>query len=150
MVEVKGLQWTRSEGSAVASRRRQGILVVDDVGLILTLLKFELEPLGFDVWLAVDGDDALDLFRRHREEIDVVLLDVQMPGLDGPQTLAGLQRVDPNVAVCFMTGHFSIYSEADLLARGAAHVFCKPFRPADVARFLESMFGVPPKGKKRL
>src|SRR5262249_58605364 len=49
--------------------RNPGILIADDMGLILTLLKFELEACGFTVWLAVDGDDAVDLYRRNHEEM---------------------------------------------------------------------------------
>jgi CheY-like chemotaxis protein len=80
-----------------AFARKPGILIADDMALILTLLKFELESRGFNAWLAVDGNDALDLYRRHREEIDLVLLDVQMRGLDGPHTLEALQQFDPDV-----------------------------------------------------
>jgi two-component system cell cycle sensor histidine kinase/response regulator CckA len=100
--------------------------------LIRTWLKFELEPLGFSVWLAVDGDDAIDLYRRNRSEIDLVLLDVQMPGLDGPHTLAILQRLNPEVLACFMTGFAGPWTEQDLLDRGAAYVFTKPLSSAEL------------------
>jgi len=119
--------------------RNPGILIVDDMGLILTILKFELEPRGFTVWLAVDGDDALDLYRRNREQIDVVLLDVQMPGLDGPHTLALLQRFDPEVLSCFMSGDTGPYTEEDLLERGAVCVFNKPFCADEVAQRLQKV-----------
>jgi CheY-like chemotaxis protein len=121
--------------SAVA--RNPGILIADDMGLILTLLKLELESRGFNAWLAVDGDDAIDLYRKYRDEIDLVLLDVQMPGLDGPHTLEALRRLNPDVVACFMSGDLGIYTEEELLARGAARVFRKPFRPVDVADFLQ-------------
>jgi CheY-like chemotaxis protein len=127
-----------ADGST-ASPRNPGILIADDMGLMLTLLKLELEPRGFNVWLAVDGDDALDLYRRHRSQIDVVLLDVQMPGLDGPHTLAALQRFNPDVVACFMTENPSIYTEEDLLECGAACVFNKPCRPAEVANCLQML-----------
>jgi CheY-like chemotaxis protein len=87
----------------------------------------------------VDGDDALDLYRRHRSQIDVVLLDVQMPGLDGPHTLEALQRFNPDVVACFMTENPGIYTEEDLLERGAACVFNKPCRPAEVANCLQML-----------
>jgi CheY-like chemotaxis protein len=119
--------------------RNPGILIVDDMGLILTLLKFELEPRGFTVWLAVDGDDALDLYRRNRAEIDLVLLDVQMPGLDGPHTLAILQKCNPDVLACFMTGNPGTYTEEELLERGAARVFNKPFRAEQIAQCLQEL-----------
>jgi CheY-like chemotaxis protein len=122
-----------------AVSRKPGILIADDMGLILTLLKFELEPRGFNVWLAVDSSDAIDLYRRHRAQIDLVLLDVQMPGLDGPHTLAHLQRLDRDVVACFMTGNAGIYTEEELLERGAARVFTKPFRLAEVADFVQEL-----------
>jgi CheY-like chemotaxis protein len=119
--------------------RKPGILIADDMALILTLLKFELEARGFSVWLAVDGDDALDLYRRHRGEIDLVLLDVNMPGLDGPHTLAALQRLNPKVIAGFMTGGAGCYTEENLRERGAVCIFHKPFSFAEVADLLQSV-----------
>lgn len=122
-----------------AATRNPGILIADEMALILTLLKFELEPRGFTVWLAVDGDDALDLYRRNRDEIDLVLLDVHLPGLDGPHTLAAMQRLTPDVLACFMAGSSDTYTEEDLLERGAAWVFTKPLRPTEVAHLLQEV-----------
>jgi CheY-like chemotaxis protein len=119
-----------------AVARKPGILIADDMALILTLLKFELESRGFAVWLAVDGDDALDLYRRHRDEIDLVLLDVHMPGLDGPHTLDALQQLNPDVVACFMSGNSGMYTEEELRGRGPAWIFRKPFRPDEVADVL--------------
>jgi CheY-like chemotaxis protein len=135
-------EYELANGSA-ANPRNPGILIADDMGLILTLLKLELEPRGFNVWLAVDGDDALDLYRRHRRQIDLVLLEVQMPGLDGPQTLDALQQFNPDVVACFMNGNPSIYTEEDLLELGAVCVFNKPWRPAEVAHCLQSLVSAP-------
>ena len=61
--------------------------------------------------------------------IDVVVLDVRMPGMDGPQTLAALREVAPRVRCCFLTGDFGVYTEAQLLAMGAGAVLYKPARP---------------------
>jgi CheY-like chemotaxis protein len=129
----------RQENAAGSAERAPGILIADDMALILTMLKFELERRGLTVWLAVDGEDALDLYRSHHDEIDLVLLDVQMPGLDGPQTLEALRQLNPGVVACFMTGGGGTYSEDDLKQRGAAHVFRKPFRPVDVANILQRL-----------
>jgi CheY-like chemotaxis protein len=134
--ELKELE--RANGGAATSRR-PGILIVDDLGLILSLLKLELEPRGFRVWLGMDGRDAIDLYRKHAPQIDVVLLDVRMPGLDGLQTLAALQEIDPDVLACFMTGDSGTYTETELLARGADQVFVKPFHPSDIADSLQAL-----------
>jgi len=119
--------------------RNPGILIVDDMSSMLTLFRIELESRGFTVWLAADGSSAVELYRRRREEIDLVLLDVQMPDPDGPLTLAALRRVDPGVVACFMTEVPGNYTEEELLARGAVCTFTKPFRSADVARFLQAL-----------
>jgi len=129
---------TASSPSRTAPRN-PGILIADDMASIRALLRLELEPRGFNVWLAADGDDAVDLYRHNHLAIDVVLLDVQMPGLDGPQTLAALQQFDRKVRACFMTGDPGIYNEADLRQRGAACVFHKPFQAAAVAQTLDQL-----------
>jgi CheY-like chemotaxis protein len=117
--------------------RSPGVLIADDMALNLTLLKFELESRGFIAWLAVDGDDAIDLYRRHRDEIDVVLLSVQMPGIDGPQTLEVLRRINPQVAACFLLGNDAEYSQEELFNRGAVCVFTKPICPVEIADVLQ-------------
>lgn len=122
-----------------SSSRKPGILIADPTALILTLLKFELEPRGFNVWLAVDGDDALDLYRQNRREIDLVLLDVEMPDLDGPRTLAALQELEPGILACFMTGDADAHTETELLKSGAICVFTKPFEAAEVAHILQKL-----------
>jgi two-component system cell cycle sensor histidine kinase/response regulator CckA len=62
---------------------KPGILVVDDELPIQMMLAFALRHKGFTVWLASSGQEALELYQQHQEGIDLVLLDVQMPDMDG-------------------------------------------------------------------
>jgi CheY-like chemotaxis protein len=116
--------------------RPYGLLVVDDEPCVRGVLDVWLRHQGFAVWVAANGWDALDLYRYHREAIDAVLLDVLMPGRDGPRTLASLQEVNPQVRCCFMSGNLGVYSEERLRTRGAAAVLRKPFRLTEVAQVL--------------
>ena len=100
------------------------------------MLHDKLRQEGFSVWLAADGQEALDLYRTHRETIDVALLDVCMPGLDGPRTLVALQQLTPQIRCCFMSGYLGNHIEKDLCGAGAARVFAKPFRLDEVANVL--------------
>ena len=139
MIAVELPRSSFADESAITISRNPGILVVDDMGLILTMLKVALQSRGFNVWLAESGDDALPLYRLNREEIDLVVLDVQMPGLDGPHTLAALRRIDPDVMVCFMTGNAGIYTRDDLMECGVACVFNKPFSAIKLAQSVHEL-----------
>jgi two-component system, OmpR family, response regulator len=103
------------------------ILVVDDEPSVRRLLAAALRQSGFSVCLASSGEEAVALYEQHRGTIDLVLLDVRMETMDGPRTLAALRELDPQVRCCFMSGHAGEYSDDDLLALGASHVFSKPF-----------------------
>ena len=116
--------------------RPHGVLVVDDDADVREVLHEKLRQEGFSVWLAADGREALDVYHNHCETIDVALLDVRMPGLDGPQTLAALQKVTPQIRCCFMSGCLGRHSEEKLRDLGAAAVFSKPFWPDGVAHVL--------------
>jgi CheY-like chemotaxis protein len=119
--------------------RKPGILVVDDDDLLRDLLKTALRNGGFAVWSAGSGTEALRLYRRHRGAIELVLLDVRMPQLDGPETLARLRQVNPEVRCCFITGDSGAYSEAALLQRGALAVLRKPFRLSELIAMVERL-----------
>jgi CheY-like chemotaxis protein len=113
-----------------------GILVVDDDPVVLSLLQAWLPRLGYVVWTADSGQAALLTYERERDRIDLMLLDVRMPALDGPATLRELRRRDPHVACCFMTGHSGPYTPDALREMGATAVFDKPFDFAVLDRSL--------------
>jgi DNA-binding NtrC family response regulator len=111
------------------------VLVVDDDPSVLTSLVRALRLRGFAVLTATTGTQAVQLYRRYRRAISVVLVDVQMPDLDGPQTLAALRQIDPDLRCCFMSGDVTL-TEAERVAMGAAHVFDKPCPDLDELAFM--------------
>jgi two-component system OmpR family response regulator len=118
-------------GVALAPR----ILVVDDDPDIRRMAALSLERIGgFRVLLAAGGDEALEIVGR--EAPDVVLLDVTMPGTDGPATLEALRRLPSaaRVVVVFFTATSSATEADRLIALGAAGVVPKPFEVADLPR----------------
>jgi len=138
-------QATTCPASALHARQ-PGVLIADTadvMALMLTLLKFELEQRGLKVWLALDGDAAVDLYHRHADAIDVVLIDVHLPELGGPNLLEILRVFNPAVVACFMTGRCASYPDEYLMECGAAGIFRKPFRPAEVAAFLQALASDP-------
>jgi DNA-binding response OmpR family regulator len=79
------------------------------------------------------------LYEWHREEIAVILLDMRMPGMDGPRTLTALRQLSPTVRCCFMTGNPAPYTEEALLQMGAVRVFRKPFAFTEVLDALNEL-----------
>jgi two-component system OmpR family response regulator len=111
------------------------ILVVDDDPDIRRMAALSLERIGgFRVRLASGGDEALEMVGR--EIPDVILLDVTMPGTDGPATLAALRRLPSTerVPVVFFTATSSAAEADRLISLGAAGVVPKPFEVADLPR----------------
>jgi CheY-like chemotaxis protein len=134
-----------TEPDAAGRAAKSGILVVDDEPAIRRLLQTALRQHGFfAVWTAADGRQAVEIYRRHRQDIGLVLLDVQMPVLDGPRTLAVLQRINPQVCCCFMSGHTGAYTEAELQERGGLYVFAKPFRLTQIITVLRTLTAAVP------
>jgi CheY-like chemotaxis protein len=123
--------------------RRPRVLVADDQEFIRLLLDRALRRAGFSVLLAADGQEAVERFRQDAQGVDVLLLDVQMPGLSGPEALAALGRFSRAAPCCFMTGDPGRYREEDLLGTGAARVFHKPFVLAEVVATLRRLAGAP-------
>jgi anti-anti-sigma factor len=115
------------------------ILAVDDDDCVRDLLDRVLRRHGFRVALAAGGRQAVECCRQDPGVIAAALLDVNMPGLSGPQTLAALRAVAPRMPCCFMTGDPRPYTEDDLLALGAARVFRKPFGAAEVVEVLRGL-----------
>ena len=127
-----------NHGSAVL--KKPIVLVADDEKALGTMLDSTLRHYGFVVWLATSGKEAVELYREHCQSIALVLLDVQMPGMDGPATLAAIRAINPEVQCCFMSGHTGKYSASELLDMGAVHVIPKPFASFSLlARLLGDM-----------
>jgi PAS domain S-box-containing protein len=89
------------------------ILVVDDEAAIREVTRRTLEAFGYHVMVASTGDEALRLFKDCPLEIDVVLTDMMMPGMDGPTTISQLREINPRVRIIATSG---IRSNRDLIA----------------------------------
>jgi CheY-like chemotaxis protein len=125
-----------SQPPSPAPERKPGVLIVDDDPVLLELLKEVLATCGFEVWAASAGEEAVRLYREHKAVIDVALLDVHMTGVDGPQALFKLQRVNPEVRAFFMSGIATDSEWERLRGLGAIQFVSKPFNSADLSRKL--------------
>jgi PAS domain S-box-containing protein len=108
------------------------ILLVDDEPLVRNLGHTILEDLGYRVLLGNDGQDALDIYLRERQRIDLIILDLTMPRLSGRDTLRRLLEINSEVRVLFASG----YTAEHITEEDHKQVFGfvnKPYRPEDLA-----------------
>ncbi len=131
------------ELSSLADWRGQGtILLVDDEESLLALGDRMLEQLGFTVLIAADGLQAVELYREHGKEIDLVLMDLTMPHMDGAEAFGELRRLNPDVRVVLASG----YSHDDVESRfEGMHLDGVLQKPYTLAKLRESLEGLMPK-----
>ena len=100
------------------------LLVDDEVPFVETMVK-RLEKRNFHVLTAHSGQDALDLLNNTRN-VDVIVLDVKMPGMDGIDTLKEIKLRFPLVEVIMLTGHATVESAIEGMKLGAFDYLMKP------------------------
>jgi len=109
------------------------VLVIDDERALRSLAARMLETLGYDVLLAGDGREGLEIFDRHRDRVDAVVLDMVLPGLSGREVLERLRAERPDVGVLLSSGYPEDPGMADWLAREGVDFLQKPYRRAEIA-----------------
>jgi DNA-binding NtrC family response regulator len=102
------------------------ILVVDDELFVRELLMEFLSSQGYEVSLADTGESAVKAVES--QPVDVVLLDLKMPGIDGIETLKQIKEIDPTALAIIMTGYPTIESSIEALRSGAYDYVVKPFK----------------------
>jgi PAS domain S-box-containing protein len=109
------------------------ILLADDEALIRSVGRIILQRYGYQVLLAADGQDAVELYQRQRERIDLVILDLTMPRLSGRDTFQQLFAIDPRVRVLFASG-YSIEQMSEVENDRICGFVSKPYRPEELAQ----------------
>ncbi|MFW6367175.1 MAG: response regulator [bacterium] len=126
-----------AEGAPVG---QETILLVDDEDMIWDVIIDMLQELGYSVILAGNGLEAVEVYRENPGLVDLVMLDMVMPELDGHGTFFKLREIDPEVRVLLSSGYVSEEDARDVLEAGAAGFLQKPYRMVDLARRVRTIF----------
>jgi CheY-like chemotaxis protein len=103
------------------------VLLVDDEKIILEVGGEMLKELGYDVILANSGSEAVEIYRSQGKEIELVILDMIMPDMDGGETYDQLRELDPEVKVLLASGYSMTSRVKNILNRGFNGFIQKPF-----------------------
>jgi two-component system cell cycle sensor histidine kinase/response regulator CckA len=116
------------------------VLVVDDEPMVREMVALMLETDGFSVLKARDGADAIDISRSHRGEINLLVTDVTMPGMDGCDLAEELQTVNPSLEVLMISGFYE-NRVAERCSRFS--MLAKPFSMTSLLSVVRALLGRP-------
>jgi len=105
----------------------QTVLLVDDEEIVVGVGKQMLEKLGFTVLTANTRQEALEIYRHHKDRIGLVVLDMVMPGMGAGDTCDELQAIDPAIKVLLSSGYGVDQQTSEVLKRGCRGFIQKPF-----------------------
>jgi len=125
-------------------RGPETVLLVDDEDMIIEVGAEILEALGYKVLTARSGPEALEVFKTNKGQVDIVVLDMIMPGMGGGDAYDQLREIEPNVKVLLSTG-YSLRGEAsEILKRGCNGFIQKPFNIKMLSQKLREILDTPP------
>ncbi|OPY74790.1 MAG: Blue-light-activated protein [Syntrophorhabdus sp. PtaU1.Bin050] len=127
-------------------RSTETVLLVDDQEMILAVGGEMLKVLGYEVFTAQSGEEALAIYRGKDEMIDVVILDMIMPGVSGGETYDRLKAINPGVKVILSSGYSIDGQATEIMARGCSGFIQKPFNIGDLSEKIREVLGRPVKG----
>jgi len=118
------------------------LLVVDDEPVIARVVSEQLRRLGYHVTAVNDPEEALELLAEEPDEFDLLLTDLQMPGMDGVELAARVGRLRPDLPVVLSTGNRWSVPASTARAAGIREIVDKPFRLEELARAVRAALGV--------
>jgi DNA-binding response OmpR family regulator len=114
------------------------VLVVDDEEVFVEMLAERLEARGLEVDKAFDGEEALEKIKT--KDLDVVILDVLMPGKDGIEVLREIKQLKPLTEVIMLTGHATVQTAIDGMKLGAYDYLLKPTETKDLLEKIQGAY----------
>ena len=140
--EQQGEQETQGADASVSTA--WSILFVDDEQPIRELVNDMLTSAQHSVSLACDGEQALRLYEQRWRELDLVIMDMNMPRMNGAATFRAMKRINPEVRVIIASGYSQHEDIRELVDEGVVQIVQKPFRQSELCRAVEdAMQGAP-------
>jgi CheY-like chemotaxis protein len=133
--------WVQNAEQRAPRREGGTVLLVDDESYVRDVGSQMLDLLGFQVLTAADGREALEVFRRHGGEIDLVILDLSMPVMGGEETFRELRRLRSDVRVILSSGYDEQEVTPRFAGKGLAGFVQKPYTVAKLEQTLSRVLG---------
>ncbi|HEY3276086.1 MAG TPA: ATP-binding protein, partial [Syntrophorhabdaceae bacterium] len=135
-LEIIGKQVERREPSSHSNLNKRKVLIVDDENIVRELIKGVLSEEGIEVLKAVDGYEAIDIFKKNHNHIDLVILDMIMPGIKGDEVLKNMREIRPDIRIIISSGFMSEDQRERLREYRVDGFLDKPYKDKDVVRII--------------
>jgi len=119
----------------------ESVLLVDDEQRILDVGRTICKALGYTVFTAASGRDALKIYAKKKNDINVVVLDMIMPGMDGLDVFIALKKINPDIKVLLSTGYAIDENAQEMLRQGCKGYILKPYSMLDFSHKLREVLG---------
>ena len=115
------------------------VLLVEDEEMMVLLLRKTFAKHGYNVLVALDGDEALNLFQEHKQKIDVVLLDIGLPKKAGWEVILTMKEENPQVSIVVSSGYIDPATKIKMYKAGIKNFVDKPYLPETVVEILDAV-----------
>ena len=120
-------------------KRSTTILLVDDEDIIIDVAQELLKKIGYKVLTAKSGTAAIELYKANQDEIDMVILDMIMPVMDGGETYDRLKEINPDIKVLLSSGYSIDGQASEIIQRGCNGFIQKPFNMKDLSQTIREI-----------
>jgi len=104
------------------------ILVIDDEELLIEICEMMLKRLGHKVFKAYSGSEGIKIFEANKNQIDLIISDMNMPEMDGQEVINKLRKIDHNIKVLLSSGALLDSDEKEVIKRGFNGLLKKPYK----------------------
>ncbi len=118
------------------------LLVVDDEYNIRSMMREIMEMYGFRVYTAGNGEEGLEIYKKRKNDIDLVILDMIMPIMDGRTAFSHIRKINPNQKVFIISGYSQREDLEDILEKGAIGYLRKPFQVNEIVNKIKEILNV--------
>lgn len=116
------------------------ILVCEDEDAIRDFVVINLERVGYEVFPAPNGEEALKIFEESGGNFDVALLDIMMPGIDGLEVCKEIRKTNSNIGIIMLSAKSQEMDKVGALMYGADDYITKPFGPAELTARVDAIY----------
>ncbi len=117
------------------------ILLADDEEILCEMAKDMIETLGYKITICRDGKEAIEVYKKSWKDIDLIILDMVMPEMDGKDAYLAMRKINPDVKVLLSSGYSITGQARELLSKGVDDFIQKPYRKTELSQKIAKVLG---------